>query len=125
MYLLIDNLVAENSFYKGTSSRETLFNLILKLRTLELEGDIILHMIHVLGKWMIDSGVDTLSREDTTMSITRVNSLLSYFSFHLGAHQRSAELIPWINSWRKGKEPLVHLSPDGWFDNVFMEGNYL
>ena len=73
--------MAENSFYKGTSSRETLFNLILKLRTLELEGDIILHMIHVLGKWMIDSGVDTLSREGTTMSIMRGNSLLSYFLF--------------------------------------------
>ena len=117
--------MADNSFYKGTSYRETLINLILKLRTFELEGYIILHMIHVSGKWMIDSRVNTLSREDTTLSITRGNSLLSYFSFHLGAHQRSAELIPWINSWWKGKEPLVHLSPDGWFDNIFTEGNYL
>ena len=49
---------------------------------------------------MIASGVDALSRGDTnTMGIMRGNSLLSYFPFHLGADQRSAELAPWINCW--------------------------
>ena len=38
VFLLTDNLVAKNAFYKGTSSSETLFNLILRLRKLELEG---------------------------------------------------------------------------------------
>ena len=85
MCLLADNLVAENAFYKDTSSSETLFGLILRLRKLELEGDIILHMIHVSGKRMIASGVDALLRGDTTKGVMKGNCLLSYFSFHLGA----------------------------------------
>ena len=34
VFLLIDNLVVESSFYKGCSSSEMLFNLILSLRKL-------------------------------------------------------------------------------------------
>ena len=99
VFLLTDNLVVENAFYKGTLSSETLFDLILRLRTLELEGDIILHMIYVSGKRIIASGVDALSRGDTTVGIMRGNYLMSYFPFHLGADQWSAKLVPWINSW--------------------------
>ena len=125
MCLLADNLVAENAFYKDTSSSETLFGLILRLRKLELKGDIILHMIHVSEKKKIASGVDALSRCDTTKSVMKGNCLLSYFPFHLGTYQRSTELLPWINSWWSEEEPLVHLSPDGWFDNVFIKGKNL
>lgn len=38
VFLLTDNMVAKNAFYKGTSLSGTLFNLILRLRKLELEG---------------------------------------------------------------------------------------
>lgn len=82
----------KNTFYKGASSSETLFNLIFRLRTLKLKGDIILHMIHVSSKCIIVSGVNALSRGDTTMGIMRGNSSLSYFPFNLGADQRSSEL---------------------------------
>ena len=66
VFLFTDNLVAENIFYQGTSFSETLFGLILRLRKLELEGDIILHVNHVSGKKIISSGVDAMSRGDTT-----------------------------------------------------------
>ena len=125
VFLLTDNLVAENSFYKGTSSSETLFGLVPRLRKLELEGDIILHMIHVSGKRMIASRVDVLSKRDTTKGVMKENCVLSYFPFHLGSEQRITELLPWINSWWSEEEPLVHLSSDGWFDNVFIEGGIL
>ena len=98
VFLLTDNLVAENAFYKGSSSSEKLFNLILRLRKLELEGDIILHMVHVSRKRMIASGVDALSRGVTAKGVMKGNSLLTYFPFHLGADQRIKSLIPWINS---------------------------
>ena len=62
---------------------------------------------------------------DTTKGIMKGNSLLAYFPFHLGADQRSGGLVSWINSWWTGKTPLIHLSPNGWFDNVFVEGNVL
>ena len=94
VFLLTDNLVAENAFYKGTSSSETLFNLVLRLRKLELEGGIILHMIHVPGKRMTASGVDALSSGDTTKGVMKRNSMLTYSPFHLGAHQRIQAIIP-------------------------------
>ena len=37
----------------------------------------------------------------------------------------------WINSWwpdghsKRGKMGLTHLSPEGWFDQIFDEGNFL
>ena len=85
VFLLTDNLVAENAFCKGSSSSRTLFDLVLRLRKVELEGRIILHMIHVSGKRMIASGVDAFSRGDTTRGVMQGNNLLSYFPFHLGA----------------------------------------
>ena len=94
IFLLTDNLVAETAFYKGSSSNETLFNLVFRLRKVELEGGIILHIIHVSGKRMIASGVDALSKGDTTKGIMKGNSILTYFPFHLGAHQRSKGIVP-------------------------------
>ena len=66
---------------------------------MELEGEIILHMIHVSGKRMIVSGVDALSRGDTTKGVMQENIMLTYFPFHLGADQRSDTLAPLVNSW--------------------------
>jgi hypothetical protein len=37
LYLFTDNLVAEAAFFKGTSSNRALFNLIIRLKRLELE----------------------------------------------------------------------------------------
>ena len=82
-FLLTDNLMAEYSFYKGSLLSETSFNLILRLRKLELEGEIILHVIHVLERRMIISGVDALSRGDARKGIMEGNSLRSYFPFYL------------------------------------------
>ena len=96
--LLTDNLVMENAFYKDSSSRRSLFDLVLRLRKVEVEGRIILHMIHVSRKRMIASGVDALSRGDTTRGVMQGNNLISYFPFHLEADQRSNTLVPWVNS---------------------------
>ena len=77
------------------------------------------------GKRIIVSGVDVLSRRDTTKDIMKGNSLLSYFSFHLGVDQHSTELVYWINSWWIEDKFLVNLCPDRWFDNLFVEDNFL
>ena len=94
VFLLTDNLVTENVFYKRTSSSETLFNLIFRSRKLELERGIILHMNHVSGKRIIASTVDALLSGDTTKNIIKGDNLLTYFSFHLKADQQSVALVP-------------------------------
>ena len=131
IFLLTDNLVAENAFYKGTSSSPTLFQLILRLRKIELEGNMKLHVIHVAGTRMIISGVDALSRGETSKGVMEGKNILSFFPFHESATSRSASLLGWINSWwpgghsKRGKMGLTHLSPEGWFDQMFDEGNFL
>ena len=117
--------MVENTFYKGSSSRESLFNLVRRFQKLELEGGIILHMVHVSGKRMIASEVVALSRGDITKGVIQGNNLLTYFPFYLSVDQRSGELVLWINSWWSSNQTLTHLSVDGSFDRMFDEGNYL
>jgi hypothetical protein len=47
---------------KGTSTSPLLFELVLRLRQLEMDHDIILHAVHVSGERMIDQGTEGLSR---------------------------------------------------------------
>ena len=48
-----DNLVAEGAFYKGTSSSRKLFELVLRLRLLEINVGFKIHIIHIAGTRMI------------------------------------------------------------------------
>ena len=77
-------------------------------------------MIYGSGKKIIASGVKILSRGDVTEDIMEGNSLLTCFPFHLKEDQRSRMLVPWINSWWTGRNPLIHLSADRTFVNVFV-----
>ena len=58
LFLLTDNLVADYIYYKGTSTSRLLNELVLRLRKLQMKGDLILHVIHVAGTRMIESGID-------------------------------------------------------------------
>ena len=65
LFLFTDNLVVDCVYDKGYSTSKTLFLLILRLRKLQMKSDLILHVMHISGKRMIESGVDSLSRGDT------------------------------------------------------------
>ena len=52
---------AEAAFWKGTSESRELDELVLWLKRLELEEDLLLHVIHISGKRMIWQGTDGLS----------------------------------------------------------------
>lgn len=47
LFLFTDNSVAEASFFKGTSSNKALFDLVVRLKKVEMEGGLKLHVIHV------------------------------------------------------------------------------
>ena len=116
--------MAESAFYKDSSSSETLFNLVFRLCTLELEGGVILHIIHVSGKRTTVSGVDALSKGEMSKGAIQGNSILTYFPFHLAADQRIGALISWVNSRWTGESSLSHLTSDDWFGQAFTEGNF-
>ena len=81
----------DNVFYKGTSSSRTLFELILRLRKVKLEENIRLHIIHVAGTRMIVSGVDALSRDETSKGVMEGKNIF-YISF-LSISQQHREIL--------------------------------
>ena len=122
LFMFTDNFTAEAAFFKGTSSSELLFGLVLRLRKIEMTGRCMLHMIHVAGTRMICQGTDGLSRGDRNSGIMAGESMLSFLPLHLPANQRSTSLLPWCMSWLGPllpTDPIVKvLEVDDWYKPI-------
>jgi hypothetical protein len=63
--MFTDNTTAEAAHFHGTTKHgKLLFDLVLRLRKIEMERNCRIHIIHVAGKRMIWQGSDGLSRGD-------------------------------------------------------------
>jgi hypothetical protein len=78
LFLFTDNSMAEVVFFRGTSSSEKLFLLVLILQQLEMNEQCLLHLVHVAGTRMISQGLDSLSRGNLTEGVMRGQSMMSY-----------------------------------------------
>jgi hypothetical protein len=117
LFIFTDNTTAEAAYYKGNSDNRALFELVVRLRRLDMAGGLRLHITHIAGTRMIASGVDGLSRGNLTEGLLLQPTPASFSSFvplHMSAIQRSPALLPWVQSWVPfgGIQPL---SPDDWF----------
>jgi hypothetical protein len=108
-------MTAEAAFWKGLSQSEKLFELVLRLRKLEMEHDMIIHVVHVNGRRMIEQGSDGLSRADHSEGVIQGKPMLEYIPLHLDPLVREARLKPWLGSVLRGLKPEF-LTPEGWFD---------
>ncbi len=79
----------------GNSSSHTLFELVLWLRKLEMQGDLIIHVIHVAGTRMEAEDADGASRGDLSTGVMGGENILCYAPLHLSA----TELEPLIQYW--------------------------
>ena len=126
VFLFTDNSTAEAVFFKGNSTSERLFELMLRLRKIEMKGDLLLHVIHVAGTRMIEEGADGGSRGDLSQGAMAGHSVIDFVPLHLSALERSSELEPWIRSWwDEARGDLEALSPEGWFDEGQRDGHFL
>jgi len=116
LFLFTDNSTAEGAYYRGTSPSRLLFDLVLRLRVLQVRTELIVHVIHVAGTRMIEVGVDGLSRGSTHEGIMSGRNMLEFMPLHLTAMERSLELEGWIKSWanESGGDYQV-LTPTDWF----------
>ena len=64
IFILIDNQVFEEWFYKGNSKYRKLNELVLRLRLVEMGTGYTLHVIHVAGTRTKIAGIDGLSQGD-------------------------------------------------------------
>jgi hypothetical protein len=129
LFMFTDNSTAESAFFKGTSSSEKLFELVLRLRKIEMAGSLFIHLVHVAGTRMIWSGVDGLSRGDHNAGIMAGEEMLSFVPLAQSAAERSSRLLPWVESWASPKNEesseVKFLSPTEWCDAHPNGGTYV
>ena len=126
VFLFTDNSTAESVYFKGNSSSRKLFELMLRLRKLEMDASLILHVVHVAGSRMIEEGGDGGSRGDLSQGVMAGRPILEYIPLHLSAFEREPDLEAWVRSWwDEMRGPLTILRPEGWFEEGQQEGNFL
>ena len=114
IFLFTDNTTAEAAYWKGNSQSEKLFDLVLRLRLLEMNSDLIIHVIHVAGTRMKAQGTDGISRGDKSMGAMRGVPMEDFCPLHESAFERSPELKAWITAATESLNP-VFLEPEDWF----------
>jgi len=72
-----------------------------------MQGQVVLHVIHVSGSRMIEQGTDGLSRGDFSSGVMSGHHMLDFIPLHLSAFARSDRVLPWVHSWA----PLPNLQP--------------
>jgi hypothetical protein len=124
LFIFTDNTTAEAAFWKGSSKSRKLFDLVLRLRKLEMEHDMIIHVVHVSGKRMIAQGTDGLSRADHSEGVMQGRPMMDYMPLHLNPLVRDARLKPWLNEVTRDLDAR-YLSPEGWFEEGHGYGTYI
>ena len=127
-FLFTDNSTAEAAFYKGASSSKLLFDLILRLKELELAIGCLFHVIHVSGNRMIAQGTDGTSRGDLGEGVMKGETMLSFVPLHLTAIERCSKLKEQIRKTivpGKGEEEIIFLDYEEWWCWVREKGGVL
>ena len=118
IFLFTDNSMGEAAFYKGTSSSKRLFELVLRLKKLELSIGCVFHLIHVSGNRMIAQGTDGTSREDLGEGVMKGQTMLSFIPLHLTTLERCKglkEKLREVIMPRKGEDEVIFLNYEDWF----------
>jgi len=124
LFVFTDNSAAEGAFYKGTSPSRKLFELVLRLRKLQMTGGLLVHVIHVAGKRMIAQGTDGLSRGITTVGVMSGMGFRSFVPLHLSVLERQdgSAIQDWVNSWAG---EVQWQTPLDWFSSSSARGTYV
>jgi hypothetical protein len=124
IFIFTDNSTAKAAFWKGTSKSEPLFELVLRLKELELEHDLQLHVVHVSGRCMIAEGSDGLSRADHGEGVMLGKDIRFFIPLHLDPVRREPKVGEWIWDVTRGLA-FETLNPSRWFDNAHKPGNFV
>ena len=118
LFIFTDNSTAEAAFYKGTSTSKKLFELIVRLKKLEVEHCCLIHFVHIAGTRMITQGTDGLSRGDFNTGVMQGEGMLSFIPLHLSPLDREPRLQAWIREVvipSAGETEILFLNYADWF----------
>ncbi|KAL7559821.1 hypothetical protein ACA910_003984 [Epithemia clementina (nom. ined.)] len=124
VFLFTDNSTAEAAFYKGTSKSKLLFQLVLRLRKLEMEGKLFVHVVWVAGTCMIAQGTDGLSRGDLMNGVLSGQSMLNFVPINKSDEERQPGFLKFLMETMSPFSP-TSLTPNDWFDKAFEPSHYV
>ena len=75
--------MAKATVYKGLFSSKLLFDLVLRLKNIEIKYHVNIHFIHVAGTRMITRGSGCLSRGLLYEGVMRGGNVLAFAPLHL------------------------------------------
>ena len=91
-------------FFKDISSSLTIFELVLQLREVKLEGNKKLYLIHIDRNRTIGTVLDIFSRGETLKVVIERKDMISFFLFSPSVIKRSPVLLEYIYSlWPGGR----------------------
>jgi len=122
LFVFTDNMVAESTYYKGSSSSLKLHQMVLELRKMEMEGQFIIHFIWISGDRMIAQGSDGLSRGDFSSGVMNGQHFLDHLPMDESALDRQPELKNKLSACLPGNDWKFATTED-WFYQVFQEPN--
>ena len=107
LFVFTDNFVAEQAFHNGSSKSKKLHALVQRVRKLEMNHSLFVHLVWLAGTRMIGQGTDGASRGDMSNGVLAGDSMLKHVPLHIDALERSPELRNWLSDslpWKKQKE---------------------
>jgi hypothetical protein len=78
LFMFTDNSVAERAYFRGTSQSRLLFELIVRLRNVEMQAGCTIFLVHVSGLRMVASGINGISRGDFNAGVMMGQPLLKF-----------------------------------------------
>jgi hypothetical protein len=118
VFLFTDNSTAESACARGSSSCKSLFELVKRLKLLEMLFRTRVHVVHVAGKRMIAQGADGLSRGCLSEGVMQGDRMTAFVPLHKTAVDRSLGLAKWISDCCdvKGHSPFRLLGVKDWYE---------
>ena len=107
-----DNTTVEGVYYKGNSKSKTLYDLVVRLRTLELTQGLRLYVTHVAGERMKSQGTDGLSCGHTKEGVCIGETMSKYCPWGMSPCSRSSTWTSWLKTWLPEGQVLT---PNDWF----------
>jgi hypothetical protein len=123
-FMFTDNYATYCAYLRGTSYSPILFDLVLRLRKLELHAGWKIHVIHISGTRMISQGTDGLSQGDMRTGVMGGADMLTFIPLALTAVEQQPELMEWVDSWW-GTGNTSWLTPEGWYAGSGRIGTYM
>ena len=111
--LATDNQVVEASLYKGNSSSTKLFDLVVRLKMVEMKYGVRVRVTHVSGKRMQAQGTDDVSRGSLNTGVTIGKEMIEYCPWGKSPLDVAPQLKEWIKTW--AGESIQFLNPMDWY----------